>query len=421
MGRTGCVGRRNRPGQKGTTARMYNSRLDGLTDYPFQRLAALLADVTPPADVTPIAMSIGEPQHATPDLIHAALADHAAEWNKYPPTAGTQAYRSAVAAWLTARYSLPETLIDPDKNTLPVAGTREALFMAAQLVVPPAKAGQTPAVLMPNPFYQVYLGAAVMAGAEPVLVAATNDTGFLPDFASVGPSLLDRTALAYLCSPANPQGAVASLEQLTTAIILARKHDFVLVGDECYSEIYDDTPPPGLLEACQALGGDLSNVLVFNSLSKRSSAPGLRAGFVAGDPDLIDKFQRLRSHAGAVQPLPVMAAATALWRDEMHVVANRNLYRQKFEDAERIFGNRFGFAKPAGGFFQWLDVGDGCATTRALWRDGGIKVLPGAYLARPDANGVNPGDRYIRVALVHDRDTTASALTRMFKILSEEV
>lgn len=409
-----------RPLQRGTTARMYNSRLDGLTDYPFQRLSALLADITPPADVEPLAMSIGEPQHPAPKLIQEELARHATEWNKYPPTAGTKAYRHAVADWLTQRYGLPADFIDPDKNTLPVAGTREALFMAGELTVPPEKNGQIPAVLMPNPFYQVYLGAAVMTGAEPVFVPATKDNGFIPDFQNLDRDILDRTALAYLCSPANPQGSVATLEQLKDAITLARKHDFVLVGDECYSEIYSDASPPGLIEACADLGDGIRNVLVFNSLSKRSSAPGLRAGFVAGDPDLIAKFQRLRSHAGAVQPLPVMAAATALWRDETHVDANRALYRQKFDDAENVFGDHFGFSRPAGGFFQWLDVGDSCDVTRTLWRDGGIKVLPGSYLSRPGTDGVSPGDQYIRVALVHDRETTKTGLTRMFKILSKE-
>lgn len=400
---------------------MYNSRLDGLTEYPFQRLTELLADLDPPAQVTPVAMSIGEPQHAAPDLIQTELRHHASAWNKYPPTNGTVAYREAVADWLGRRYNLTSGLIDPHKNILPVAGTREGLFMAAQLTVPPQKQGQTPAVLMPNPFYQVYLGAAVMAGADPVLVPATKDTGFLPDFTVIEPAVLDRTALAYLCSPANPQGAVASLDDLTAAVKLARKHDFVLVSDECYSEIYSNDAPPGIMQACDALGGDLSNVLVFNSLSKRSSAPGIRAGFAAGDPDLIAKFQRLRAHAGAVQPLPVMAAATALWRDETHVEANRALYRQKFDSAADIFGERFGFTKPAGGFFLWLDVGDSETITRKLWTDAGVKVLPGAFLSRSDSRGTSPGDSYIRVALVHDYETTTTALRRMFDILTKEV
>ena len=410
-----------RASAKRTTVRMYNSRLDGLTDYPFKRLSTLLLDISPPEGAEPIAMSIGEPQHAAPDLIHAELSRHAKDWNKYPPTSGTKSYRVAVTDWLYQRYGLSAGLIDPDKNILPVAGTREALFMAGELIVPPLKNGQIPAVLMPNPFYQVYLGSAVMAGADPIFVPATNENGFIPNFTELDAGLLNRTALAYLCSPANPQGSVATLDQLKATIALARKHDFVVIGDECYSEIYGVDPPPGLLEACDDIGDGLANVLVFNSLSKRSNAPGLRAGFVAGDPDLIEKFQRLRSHASAVQPLPVMAAATALWQDESHVDKNRSLYRQKFQDAEEIFGTHFGFSKPAGGFFLWLDVGDSRDATIALWRDGGIKVLPGTYLSRPGTDGVSPGDQYIRVALVHNRVTTASGLARMFEILSKEV
>ncbi len=399
---------------------MYNSRLDGLTDYPFQRLNALLDGIDPPADLAPIAMSIGEPQHMAPDLIHGALTQHAESWNKYPPTAGTSEYRSAVAAWLTARYTLPEDMVTADAHVLPVAGTREALFMAAQLAVPPRKKAATPAVLMPNPFYQVYLGAAVMAGADPIFIPATAETGFQPDYSAIDDETLARTCLAYVCSPANPQGAVASMEQLKTMIALAREHDFVLVSDECYSEIYSDAPPVGLLQACAEMGGDLSNVLVFNSLSKRSSVPGLRAGFVAGDANLIRLFTRLRSHASAVQPLPVMAAATALWQDERHVEENRALYRGKFEDAAHVFGNRFGYRTPAGGFFLWLDVGNSERITQSLWRDGGIKVLPGAFLSRADAGGHSPGDSYIRVALVHDRETTSTALSRMADILAKE-
>lgn len=397
---------------------MHNSRLDGLTDYPFQRLNGLLADIPPGGD--PIAMSIGEPQHPAPSLFLDHLNQHADDWNKYPPTAGTSSYRSAVSAWLTKRFGLTDGWVDPDKNVLPVAGTREGLFMAATLAVPPEKNGK-PAVAMPNPFYQVYVGAAVMAGAEPVFVPATAQTGFQPDLSTLAEDVLNRVALAYFCSPANPQGSVADLERLKEAITLARAYDFVVVGDECYSEIYAEDPPPGLLQACSSLGDGLANVLVFNSLSKRSNVPGLRAGFVAGDPALIARLLTLRSHGGAVQPLPLMAAATALWADEKHVEDNRNLYRQKLEDAADIFGTHFGFTKPDGGFFLWLDVSDGESAAQALWRRGGIKVLPGCYLSRPDESGSNPGKRYIRVALVHDRGTTVNALSRMFDILSEEV
>jgi len=396
---------------------MYNTRLDGLTEYPFQRLTALLAGIEPPAGDS-IVMSIGEPQHTPPELLHKTLALNPADWGKYPPTPGSPDYRAAVAAWCATRYRLPAGFLDPEKHVLPVAGSREGLFLAAQLCVPPQKRGKTPTVLMPNPFYQVYFGAAVMNGAEPIFVPATKATHFMPDYASVPVADLDRAAMAYLCTPANPQGTVASLDLLKDMIRLARKHDFVLVSDECYSEIYADSPPAGALEACAALGEGLANVLVFNSLSKRSSVPGLRAGFVAGDAALIAKFQKLRAHGGAVAPLPVLAAAAALWRDEAHVEDNRRLYRAKADDAAQIFGQAFDFYRPAGGFFLWLNVGDGEAATKKLWREAGVKVLPGGYLARSTSSANdNPGNAYIRVALVHDRERTKAALTRMKQTL----
>lgn len=397
---------------------MYNTRLDGLTEYPFQRLSALLAGAAPEVESdAEIIMSIGEPQHAPPPMMLSALNQNPLDWGKYPPTPGTAPFRAAVAGWINRRYKLPASMIDGEKNVLPVAGSREALFMAAQLCVPPTKSGKVPTVLIPNPFYQVYFGAAVMNGAEPVFVPATKETGFQPDYSKADTDSLNRAAMAYLCTPANPQGSVASLERLKQTIELARKYDFVLISDECYSEIYDSIPPAGALEACAALGGSLKNVLVFNSLSKRSSVPGLRSGFVAGDADLIAKFNKLRSHSGAVQPVPVLTAAAALWSDEAHVDDNRALYRGKFNDAAQIFGKSFGFYRPEGGFFLWLDVGDGERAAKALWTKAGIKVLPGGYLARPDAAGRNPGASYIRVALVHERNRVADALQNMRRVL----
>jgi len=397
---------------------MYNTRLDGLTEYPFQRLSALLEGVTPDVPAAAqIAMSIGEPQHMPPAMILGALTQSLSDWGKYPPTPGTPDFRKAVAGWIGRRYKLPEGLINAEKNLLPVAGSREALFMAAQLCVPPHKNGAQPTVLMPNPFYQVYFGAAVMNGAEPVFVPATAATGYQPDYTKLSADLLDRAGMAYLCTPANPQGNVASIERLKETILLAREHDFVLISDECYSEIYNAGPPAGALEACAALGGDFKNVLVFNSLSKRSSVPGLRSGFVAGDPDLIAKFNKLRSHGGAVQPVPVLTASIALWNDEAHVNDNRALYRAKFDDAETVMAGKFGFYRPDGGFFLWLDVGDGEKAAKALWAKAGIKVLPGGYLARSDSSGYNPGHSFIRVALVHDRARTAEALPRMRHVL----
>jgi aspartate/methionine/tyrosine aminotransferase len=331
---------------------------------------------------------------------------------------GTSEFRHAVADWLTRRYHLPQGALDPEQHVLPCVGTKEALFMIAQAVVPERKAGRPPAVLLPNPFYNVYLGAAALAGAEPVLLSVSAATGHLPALAELTPELLERTAAFYLCSPANPQGAAADLAYFARAIELARRYDFALIVDECYAEIYTRTPPVGALEAAFALDGRLDNLLVFHSLSKRSSAAGLRSGFVAGDPPLLAAFARLRSYGAAVQPLPILAAATALWQDEQHVIANRALYQAKFDLAGRCLGGLFDYVRPDGGFFLWLDVGDGEAVTRRLWAEAALKVLPGAYLGRPDARGRNPGAGAIRVALVHDLGTTQEALSRLVEGLA---
>ena len=395
-----------------------NDRLGALSDYPFTRLASLLAGITPRANVAPLALSVGEPQHAPPALLTETLAAApAADWAKYPPVAGTLELREAVAGFLARRYGLPDGFVDRDHGILPASGTREALFQAALLAVPREKAGRQPAVLIPNPFYAVYEGAAALAGAEPVFLPAAKETGFLPDLDALPEELLARTALFYLCTPANPQGAVADLAYLKKALSLARRHGFVLAVDECYSELWDRAPPPGAMQAALALGGT-ANLLVFQSLSKRSSAAGLRSGFVAGDPALMRSFARLRSYALAGMPLPAQAAAAALWRDDAHVEENRRLYRAKIDAAEAALGGRFGFYRPAGGFFLWLDVGDGEEAARVLWREAAIRVLPGAYLTRPDPDGTNRGARYIRVALVHDTETVARACQRMAELLA---
>lgn len=395
---------------------MLNPRLEELSDYAFPRLAALLAPLDPPPDLEPIDLSIGSPLHPPPQLLIDTLAAHSQLWNRYPPVVGTAEMRQAAAEWLGRRYDLPEGTIDPPRHVLAVAGTKEALFLLAQVIMPEGRA-RRPAILMPNPLYNVYLGAAVMAGAEAVPLAVSADTGYLPDLDRLGPDLLSRTVAFYLCSPSNPQGAAADLSYLERALALARQHDFLLVVDECYAEIYTRDPPPGALQAAMSLGGSLDHLIVCHSLSKRSSAAGLRSGFVAGDPAVITGFARLRSYAAAVQPLPVLAAASALWRDDTHVQANRELYRKKFDLAEERLAGRLGFYRPDGGFFLWLTVPDGEDAARRLWTEAALRILPGGYLGRPDERGHNPGDQAIRVAMVHDLKTTEEAIRRIAETL----
>jgi len=289
------------------------------------------------------------------------------------------------------------------------------LFHLALATVPEWQAGAArPAVLMPSPFYHVYAGAAAVAGAEPIFLPATPANGFLPEPELVAPEILARTALAYVCSPANPQGAVASHDYLARWIALARRHGFTVAFDECYAEIYRGEPPAGALEAAE---GSLDNLVVLHSLSKRSGAPGLRSGFVAGDQRLIRRLTQLVNFGGTAPSFPALAASAALWREESHVEAGRARYGRSFAIAERLLGNRFGFVAPRGGFFLWLDVGNGEAAARRLWAEAGLRVLPGAYMARPDAEGRNPGDPYIRVALVHEPEVVEEGLERLVHVL----
>ena len=401
---------------------MRNRRIQHLFDYPFQKLAVLLDGTEPAAGLAPLLMHLGEPQLPQPGFADAALAEHSTLWNKYPSTRGTTEFRDAAAGWLTRRYDLPAGMLEPARCILPLPGTKEGLFQLAQLVVPGPEDwpdGKRPAVLMSNPTYHVYKGAAVMSGGEPVYVPATAQNNFLPDFESVGAEVLSRTALVYLCNPSNPQGTVADHEYLARLIALARRYDFIVAFDECYTEIYRGDPPTGALEICARLGGSLDNVTVFHSLSKRSSGAGLRSGFVIGPNDLMDSFSMLRSTGGAVVPLPILAASTVLWRDDTHAGETRAHYAALFDMAERILGNRTGFYKPPAGFFLWLDAGDGETAALELWRDYAVKTIPGAYFSYPDAaTGENPGKPYIRVALVHDLDDAEEGLTRIARYLS---
>ena len=396
---------------------MYNTNLDKLTDYPFDRLRALLKNIEGPKNKAPMIMSLGEPQHPPPTLLMKTVNKHADQWAKYPPMAGTPDILNAIKDWLIRHYGLKSETINPEKNIVVVSGTREALYMAGAIAIPPLKHKRQPIVLIPNPFYQVYIGSALMNRAKSVYMSATKENGFLPDFQSLDEDTLSRTALAFLCSPSNPQGAVANLEYLKKAILLAREYDFVLAIDECYAEIYDKTRPPGGLEACQALGNNYQNVLVFHSLSKRSSAPGLRSGFVAGDQNLIQKFKILRNYGGASVPGPLMAASAALWKDNKHVEKNRALYRQKFDCADQILTGKFDYYRPAGGFYLWLNVGNGEEATKKLWGKAGIRVIPGSYLARKDKSGENPGAEFIRIALVQKPEFIHEALVRAINTL----
>ena len=395
------------------------NRFATLPPYPFARLRSLLGGVEPGGPE--LVMTIGEPRHAPPAFVSEIIARESAGFGRYPPTEGPLSYRQAAADWLIRRFDLPPGFVDPQKQVLALSGTREGLFMAALALVPGRKNGKTPAVLLPNPFYQCYAAAAAASGAEPIFVPATAETGHLPDYASLPAEIWDRTAFIYLCSPANPQGATASRAYLTDLLARAARTGAILAADDGYPEIYDRAPPTGALEVAAA-GGGSENLLVFHSLSKRSNLPGLRMGFVAGGAKLIAEMARLRSYGGATVPTPLALAGAAAWRDEAHVEANRALYREKFDLADQILANLPGYARPEGGFFLWLRVKEGEDSALRLWREHGLRVLPGAYLAR-DSDGAlggpkgNPGAPYLRVALVEDLDSTRRGL----EILREEM
>ena len=386
-------------------------RFGALPPSPFARLRALLDDVAPtlPPTQAPLSLAIGEPRHAPPPSVLEALSAARDSYAKYPPIGGTPEWRQAVAGWLSRRFGLPDALFEETTQILPVNGTREGLFMAAQI------APQKPdgVVLMPNPFYQVYAAAALAAGAVPVYLPATPATGHLPDLDALDANLLARTQTFYFCSPANPQGAVADAAYLARLLELARAHNFLLVVDECYAEIYDHTPPPSALQLMQAAGDNDMPLIVFHSLSKRSNLPGLRSGFCAGGRRVMRALSDLRAIAGPQSPLAVQEAAALAWSDDAHVQENRQKYSEKFAAAEALFAGRYDFYRPDGGFFLWLNVGDGEAAARHLWVTQGVRVLPGAYLARDDAGGDNPASAYIRIALVDEQETMTIALQRL--------
>jgi N-succinyldiaminopimelate aminotransferase len=393
---------------------MSNTRLSTLPDGPFARLATLLGDVKPGKE--PISLAIGDPHGAVPDFVKQAIAESAASFGNYPAITGTQEWRQAASGWLNRRFRLSGTV--DEKHLLPLDGTREGLFTVLFPFMPESKKGARPIVAMPNPFYQCYAAAALGSGAEPLYVPSLKENGFLPDFASLPEETLERLAAVYICSPSNPEGAVADQAYWDRLFALAERHDFIVLADECYADIYFDEEPTGALTARQKQSGGLSRLLSFHSLSKRSGLPGLRSGMVAGDAALIEKFRAFRNVAGATVPTPLLAASAACWRDEDHVTRNRAAYREKMTAAERILGNRM--TRPAGGFFLWLDVGNGEEFAARAWAEQGVRLLPGATMGReisPGKSQSNPGFCYVRVALVNDLSTIMTALERLSEIL----
>jgi N-succinyldiaminopimelate aminotransferase len=398
------------------------SLADGTILSPFSRLRQLL-DGIEPGHAKPIDLTLGEPRETMPAFVAAKIAEAEALFAKYPAIRGSDQLRGAIADWIGRRFSLAGS-IDPAREILPCNGSREGLFYAAFPAVGRKQkhgiAGR-PAILMCNPFYQAYLGGALAAGAEPVFLNATADTGHLPDLDALeaDTALLTRTAALYLCSPANPQGAVADAAYIARALHLARTHDFMLFLDECYSEIYSDTPPVGGLEVAAETPERFRNLVVFNSLSKRSNLPGLRSGFTAGDGAFLDTLFEVRNLVGPQMPGPTQHASAAAWAEEQHVTANRLSYARKYDVADTVLGKRFGYTRPAGGFFLWLDmavIGDGEYAAITLWKRFGVKVIPGAYLAQTGRDGTNPGAQYVRVALVHDAGTIREALERFVHV-----
>jgi N-succinyldiaminopimelate aminotransferase len=376
-----------------------NPTLLRLQPYPFERLRTLLAGARPPPELTHISLSIGEPRHTPPQFVLDALTQNLHTLGSYPTTHGVPLLRQAAAQWLSRRFRLPQNAVNPDTMILPVNGTREALFAIAQATID----GRTePLVVMPNPFYQIYEGAALLAGAEPWFMGKDRGNEYLPDLDGVSPEIWRRCQLLFLCSPGNPTGAVAGIDFLRRALELADKYDFVVASDECYSEIYLDEgrPPPGLLQAAIAAGHEgFERCMVFHSLSKRSSVPGLRSGFVAGDAALIKSFLLYRTYHGCAMPLHTQLASVAAWNDDAHVVENRRLYRDKFAQVVPILREVMDVTAPEAGFYLWPRVDDDERFARGLFESQHITILPGSYIARESAHG-NPGRGRVRISLV---------------------
>lgn len=377
-----------------------NHALSHLQPYPFEKLRTLLGGITPAADKHPIALSIGEPKHKSPDFVAKALADNLDQLAVYPTTLGIPALREAIAAWCERRFGVPASWLDAARHVLPVNGTREALFAFTQTVVQRDVDGL---VVSPNPFYQIYEGAALLAGATPHYLPCLEEHGFNPDFDAVSADVWQRCQILFLCSPGNPTGALIPVEQLKKLIALADQYDFVIAADECYSELYFDeqNPPAGLLTACAELGrSDFKRCVVFHSLSKRSNLPGLRSGFVAGDAAILKSFLLYRTYHGCAMPVQTQLASVAAWNDEEHVRANRDQYRAKYDAVLAILQPVLDVQRPDGSFYLWAKTpGDDTTFTRELFAREHVTVVPGSYLSR-EVNGENPGAGRVRLALV---------------------
>ncbi|GEK72687.1 MULTISPECIES: succinyldiaminopimelate transaminase [Halomonas] len=390
-----------------------NPDLDALQPYPFEKLAALKADVTTPEGLVHLPLTIGEPRHAPYAGALEALTANIDDMARYPATPGTPELRGAIADWAKRRFALED--LDAGTQVLPVNGTREAIFAFVQAALDRRRPAR---VAVPNPFYQIYEGATLLAGGTPLYLDCRAEHGFRPDLDAVPAETWRDVQIVFTCSPGNPTGAVTPLDELKQLIALADEHDFIVAADECYSELYLDeaAPPPGLLQACAELGRhDYRRCLVFHSLSKRSNLPGLRSGFVAGDAELLAAFRRYRTYHGCAMSLPLQHASIAAWNDEAHVLANRGAYREKFAAVTEILAPVMDFPAPEASFYLWPAVpgGDDEAFTRSLFAEQHVSVLPGSYMGRPGADGVNPGAGRIRLALVDELDATVEAARRL--------
>lgn len=402
-----------------------NPELNKLHPYPFEKLATLKSSITPNTALQHIALSIGEPKHPAPEFVLDELQQQVNGVSAYPLTKGIPELRQTISQWLTKRFKLPANSLDPEQHIIPVNGTREALFAFAQAVIDRGNdAEKAPYIVMPNPFYQIYEGAAFLAGAEPYYMNTTAKTNYLPDFDAITDEIWDRCQLLYVCTPGNPTGAVIDKVTLQKLINLAEKHNFVIASDECYSELYfdEDNPPVGLLEAAADMGNtDYKNCVVFHSLSKRSNLPGLRSGFVAGDKTVLANFLKYRTYHGCAMPLHHQKASINAWQDEQHVIDNRALYQKKFTDVLAILEPVLGVQKPDASFYLWVDLSVKTAFTdeefaQKLFAEQNITVLPGRYLSR-EAEGINPGTQHVRMALVASYEECIEAAQRIRQFL----